>query len=363
MSKHLRKIFRTKNISTSLILSLYFLFPTHSFSAAPSTTPGATQSPQFHTDIYSINSIIQEIQKDREKQKPSRVVSLRERYSHKRKSTLKTTGFTPVDQRPFFDIPVTYNQRVKKWIKYFQGPARSWYKSRLERSHKYLPLMKSALREKNLPQDLAYLSMIESGFSPHATSSAQAVGYWQFISSTAHRYGLKTEWWLDERRDFVKSTQAAASYLGDLYKIFGSWYLTAAAYNMGEGKMQRLIQKHHTKNFWILSQKSDFPEETRNYIPKLLAALLIAKAPKLYGFREIKPMSPYSYDYFHAPGGTDLDTLSKYLNLNKARLKSLNPELIEGFVPEFIKSHRIRIPRGMFTQVSKYMRQLDQRQL
>lgn len=264
--------------------------------------------------------------------------------------------YSPVDQRPFFDIPVTYNDKVKYWIKYFQGPGRKWFHKWLERSHAYLPLMKSTLASRNLPQDLAYVAMIESGFSPHAVSTASAVGYWQFIKSTAKRYDLEVTWWLDERRDHQKSTVAAARYLGDLYKLFGSWYLTAAAYNMGEGRTGRLIKKYGTKNFWVLSQKRDFPKETREYIPKLLAAVLISKAPKLYGFTNIEPKDPYSFDYFHVPGGTDLMNLAKYLNIDHEKLNRLNPELLKSFVPSFIKSHRIRIPKGSSAKVSTYLR-------
>src|SRR5262249_43899319 len=158
--------------------------------------------------------------------------------------------FTPVDTSPYFDIPITYNTKVKWWINYFQTTGRRWFRTWLERSNAYLPQMQKTLAQKGLPQDLAYVAMIESGFSPHAISTAEAVGYWQFITPTANRYGLKTTWWLDERRDFNKSTGAAARYLGDLFRQFGSWYLTASAYNMGEGRMQRLVNRYNTKNYW-----------------------------------------------------------------------------------------------------------------
>lgn len=264
--------------------------------------------------------------------------------------------FAPVDQKPFFDIPVTYNQKVRYWINYFQGPGKKWFRTWIERSNAYLPLMQASLAKQNLPQDLAYVAMIESGFSPHAISSASAVGYWQFIQTTANRYGLKTNWWIDERRDHQKSTYAAGKYLGDLYRMFGSWYLTAAAYNMGEGRTNRLIKKYGTKNFWELSNQRDFPSETRDYIPKLLAAVLISKAPKLYGFHNLQLKDPYSYDYFHVPGGTDLMNLAQYLKIDHKTLERLNPELLKGFVPSFVDSHRIRIPKGMSSKASSYLR-------
>jgi membrane-bound lytic murein transglycosylase D len=264
--------------------------------------------------------------------------------------------FTPVDASPYFDIPITYNTKVKWWINYFQTGGRRWFKLWLERSNAYLPIMQKMLAARGMPQDLAYVAMIESGFSSQATSTAEAVGYWQFIAPTANRYGLKTTWWLDERRDFTKSTTAAASYLGDLFKQFGSWYLTAAAYNMGEGRTQRLVRKYNTKNYWILSKRGDFPEETKHYIPKLLAAMLIAKAPKLYGFHDLRLKEPYRYDYFNVPGGTDLMNLAKFTGIESNQMLQLNPELLKGFVPTSIRSHRIRIPKGTTNKVSDFVR-------
>ncbi len=265
-------------------------------------------------------------------------------------------SFTPVDNSPYFDLPVTYNTKVKWWINYFQTSGRRWFRTWMERSHAYLPQMQKVLADRGMPQDLAYVAMIESGFSAKATSTASAVGYWQFIMPTANRYGLKTNWWIDERRDFAKSTTAASRYLSDLFRQFGSWYLTAAAYNMGEGRTQRLVNKHGTRNFWILSKRPDFPEETRQYIPKLLAAMLIAKAPKLYGFHEMKPQAPYRYDYFNVPGGTDLINMASFMKIDSAELLKLNPELLKGFVPSFVPSHRIRIPQGQQSKVSQFVR-------
>lgn len=264
--------------------------------------------------------------------------------------------FTPVDSSPYFDIPVTYNTKVKWWINYFQTTGQKWFRVYLERSHAYLPQMQRVLAARGMPQDLAYVAMIESGFSSHAISSADAVGYWQFTAPTATRYGLRTTWWLDERRDFTKSTTAASRYLGDLFHQFGSWYLTAAAYNMGEGRMQKLVNKYRTRNYWILSKRPDFPDETRQYIPKLLAAMLIAKAPKLYGFHDLNFQQPYHYDYFNVPGGTDLFNLAHYLGVSSEQLVRLNPELVKGFVPQFVRSHRIRIPKGLQPKVSQFIR-------
>lgn len=264
--------------------------------------------------------------------------------------------FAPVDQGPNFDIPVTYNAKVRWWINNFQTGGRKWFRTWMERSNAYLPKMQGLLRERGLPQDLAYVAMIESGFSSQAVSTASAVGYWQFIQPTANRYGLATTWWLDERRDFTKSTAAAAHYLGDLFRIFKTWYLTAAAYNMGEGRLRRLIEKYDTRSYWALSMQPDFPQETREYIPKLLAAMFISKAPKLYGFDQLNLRSLEAYEYFFIPGGTDLVNLARYMGVSSELLLGLNPELTRGFVPSHVKSHLIRIPKGLSARVSSYLR-------
>jgi membrane-bound lytic murein transglycosylase D len=307
-------------------------------------SPGLSSMVQAQTiaenDVAGFAAIVQKMAKEK---KPKRI-------------TLGASTFTPVDNSPYFDLPVTYNTKVKWWINYFQTSGRKWFKTWLERSHAYLPQMQKVLAKQGMPQDLAYVAMIESGFSSGATSTAEAVGYWQFITPTANRYGLRTTWWLDERRDFTKSTTAASKYLSDLFRQFGSWYLTAAAYNMGEGRTAKLVRRYGTRNYWLLSKRTDFPEETRQYIPKLLAAMLIAKAPKLYGFHEVNPQLPYSYDYFSVPGGTDLPNLARFIGVDSRALLKLNPELVRGFVPAFVSSHRIRIPRGQQSKVSQFVR-------
>ena len=245
-----------------------------------------------------------------------------------------------------FDIPVTYNKAVKFWITYFQTSGRPYFKSWLERSSRYMPEIQDELQRARLPQDLAYLAMIESGFSSHAVSNASAVGLWQFMQPTGHRYGLRTDWWLDERRDPAKSTRAAIGYISDLYRLFGSWYMVAASYNMGEGGLKRLVNRYQTNNFWQLADMGVLPKETRNYVPKIIAAMLISKAPGLYGFRDLDYHSPEAYDSFNAPGGTDIGLLANSLGVSPRYLRDLNPELIRGFIPRGVGSYRIRVPRG-----------------
>ena len=143
-----------------------------------------------------------------------------------------------------FDLPVTYNKKVSRWVAHYQGPGNRWFRTWLQRSYKYMPFIQAELKKAGLPLDLAYMVMIESGFAPNAVSHASAVGPWQFIEATGSRYGLNKNWWLDERRDLKKSTLAAIRYIKDLHAEFGSWYLVAASYNMGENGLRRKIKKH-----------------------------------------------------------------------------------------------------------------------
>lgn len=257
---------------------------------------------------------------------------------------------------PFvFDIPVTYNQQVAKWILYFQTKGNKWFREYLERSSKYLPFIQNELKMSGLPTDLAYMVMIESGFSSTAVSTANAVGPWQFVEGTANRYGLKKKWWLDERRDFRKSTRAAIKYIKDLYSEFGSWYLVAASYNMGENGLRRQIQKNKTSDYWSLVKKKALPEETQNYVPKILAAMLISKSPNLYGFRSLQRREPLNYDYVQVPGGTDLESLADALGVTRKSLKDLNSELLVGYVPRQVENHVIRVPSGAGPMISQFL--------
>jgi membrane-bound lytic murein transglycosylase D len=255
-----------------------------------------------------------------------------------------------------FDLPVTYNKSVSKWIAYYQGSrGNKWFREWLQRSYKYLPMIQEELKYAGLPSDLAYMVMIESGFAPNAISSADAVGPWQFIEATGSRYGLSKTWWLDERRDFKKSTMAAIRYLKDLYSEFGSWYLVAASYNMGEAGLRRQIKKYGTKDYWSLINLNALPQETQEYVPKILAAMLIAKAPNLYGFRDIERMDPLEYDVVDVPGGTDLGPLADHLGITRKSLKDLNAELYLGYIPRQVERHGIRVPKGAAQIVSSYV--------
>jgi len=264
-----------------------------------------------------------------------------------KKQTHKTDHF-------IFDLPVTYNKKVSQWISFFQSRGKNFFRDWLEKSTKYMPLLQSELKNAGLPTDLAYMVMIESGFSPHAISTASAVGPWQFIESTGKNYGLKKNSWLDERRDLKKSTQAAIRYLKDLNREFGSWYLVAASYNMGENGLRRQIKKHGTRDYWELVRRGALPQETQDYVPKILAALMIAKAPNLYGFRSIDAQYPLQYETVWAPAGTDIDQLADHLGITRKAMKDLNAELILGYIPKQVAGHHIRVPLGSMSVARQF---------
>ncbi len=263
-------------------------------------------------------------------------------------------GQTVAADEVFFDFPVVENEKVHYYIDYFTGPAKTVLSRWLERSGRYLPLMRQTFAEEGLPQDLAYLALVESGFNNRAYSWAHAVGPWQFIGSTGRLYGMESDWWRDERRDFEKSTRAAARFLKDLYARFdGDWYLAVASYNAGPGKIQRAVEKYDSHDFWELSRHPFLATETKNYVPKLLAVLLIAKEPEKYGFTDLAYQEPLAFDTVQIPTPTDLETVAKYCESSYEELKELNPELKRWCTPPGERNYALRIPAGTKEQFEK----------
>ena len=255
------------------------------------------------------------------------------------------------------DIPLDDHPEVDKWIRYFTDRGRDYMQIYLQRSSRYLPIMKSVLRENDLPVNLVYVALIESGFSSKALSYANAVGYWQFIYGTGKRYGLKIDGFVDERKDFILSTRAAAQYFKDLYSLFGSWHLALAAYNCGEYRVNRAVLRHYNRDFWYLSSKKALPAETRNYVPKLIAAIRIAKDPQKYGFYDIDFQPLLSYETIEADQGLSLKKLSQRAGLDYDLLKSLNPSYKGEYIPIYQKSAKVRVPVGAASKVKSALNQ------
>jgi membrane-bound lytic murein transglycosylase D len=235
---------------------------------------------------------------------------------------------------------------VEGFILYFQTVIREKFSNWLAQSSKYTPLMRSVLQENGLPEDLVYLSLIESGFNPYAYSRSKAVGLWQFIAPTGKRYGLKVNAWVDERRDPEKSTLAAALYLRDLYDLFECWYLAAAGYNAGEGKIARGMKRYRTEDFWELTKHRFLKRETKDYVPQMIAAALIAKNPEGYGFENIEYEEPLCYDKVKVPEATDLRSVAKACEVSVEDLRDLNPELLRVYTPPNVSDYEMKIPCG-----------------
>jgi hypothetical protein len=219
--------------------------------------------------------------------------------------------FTADGNQVNFDVPIQFNSQVKAYVVYFSTKRKGVIQRQLNRSTRYLPMIKKIFREYGLPDDLAYLAMVESGFNPNATSPAGAKGMWQFIKGTGRRYGLVINGQVDERLDPGKSTRAAARYLRDLYDQFGSWYLAAASYNCGEKRVQRELRKSNYKNFWQLSAHRCLPDETKNYVPQMIAATIIAKNPAKFGFKNPSGLQPFTDERIEFASNNDLPPAEK----------------------------------------------------
>lgn len=249
-----------------------------------------------------------------------------------------------LDLKPY-NIPMVLNDSVENHLEYFKTRGREVFQRWLDRSARYIPLMKDIFREKNLPEDLVYVAMIESGFNPYAVSWAKAVGPWQFMPATGKLYGLKIDWWIDERKDPIKSTQAAAEHLKDLHNLFGSWPLALASYNAGAGKVQRAVLRTRSDDFWDLKASRYIRKETKNYVPKYMAATIIAKNPEAYGFT-VSGFDPFKFDEVIIEESTDLRLIARCAECSYEDIKELNPEIKRWVTPPHYSHYTLRLPAG-----------------
>jgi len=254
---------------------------------------------------------------------------------------------------PSLELPVEVNERVDAWIQRFLTEQRPTLQAFLSRESLYGPMIRAKLRERGMPEDLLYMAMIESGFSSGATSPVEASGLWQFMGPTARDYGLEIGTYVDERRDPVRATDAALDYLAELHERFGSWYLAAAAYNAGPNRVARSLRRYDDTGsgdgelFWEIVD--DLPTETRHYVPKLLAATLLAKRAEEYGF-EVEKIETYEFDRVWVPGETSLERISRAVDASPSLLRGLNPHLVRGVTPPGT-SYGVRVPPGSVPQV------------
>lgn len=249
--------------------------------------------------------------------------------------------------RTAHDIDIPQNDRVLSAVELLQGRLHDYVQESLVRGAKYLPMIQNVFRAEGLPLDLAFIPIIESGFKTNALSRASAKGPWQFMIPTAKDHGLKTDWFIDERSDFEKSTVAAAKYLKMLAKMFDNdWHLVLAAYNGGQGRVQRAMQRAGTENFWSLTQTQKFlPKETREYVPLILAAMVVGRNPAQYGF-ELVTADALAYDKVPVPKPIDLRRVAEWTGASLDEIQSLNPELRRGITPIRYNDYEIKVPPG-----------------
>jgi len=244
------------------------------------------------------------------------------------------------------DLPIELNERVLNAVKFFQtARGQRILETGLRRAGRYREMITSTLREQGLPADLIYVAQAESAFQPHARSRARAVGLWQFVKFRGQEYGLQVDWWIDERRDPVKSTRAAARHLRDLYQQFGDWYLVMAAYNCGPGCVTRAKARGGT-DYWDMIERRLLPRETRNYVPIILAVTLMAKEPERYGI-DVIPDPPAAYDAVPISRPVDLRSVAEALGMEVETLREMNPHVLRGVTPPDRDDFMLYVPPGM----------------
>ncbi len=245
-----------------------------------------------------------------------------------------------------FDFPVTWNKQTAMWVKFFTTRGRNHFINYTQRAGRYAPVLSKIMADNGLPRDLIYLAMAESGFQNHARSWAKAVGPWQFMPATGKNFGLNIDWYVDERRDPLKATIAAANYLKMLHGLFGSWELAAAGYNAGEGKVGRAIRMYKTKDFWQMSKGRYLRPETKNYVPKIMALAIIGKNLEVFGFNEINFEKALDYEEIVVKGNADLYEVAEVLELDFEEVKRYNPEITRWQIPPYLENYALKVPVG-----------------
>jgi membrane-bound lytic murein transglycosylase D len=245
-----------------------------------------------------------------------------------------------------FDFPITWNKQTAMWVKFFTTRGRNHFINYTQRAGRYAPVLSKIMADNGLPRDLIYLAMAESGFQNHARSWAKAVGPWQFMPATGKNFGLNIDWYVDERRDPLKATIAAANYLKTLHGLFGSWELAAAGYNAGEGKIGRAIRMYKTKDFWQMSKGRYLRPETKNYVPKIMALAIIGKNLNVFGFNEINFERALDYEEIVVKGNADLYEVAEVLELDFEEVKRYNPEIVRWQIPPYLENYALKVPVG-----------------
>ena len=257
-----------------------------------------------------------------------------------------------------FDIPVVLNDDVLRLLNFYQNRGREIMEQGLKRSGMYVPLFREIFREEGVPLDLVYMAHVESHFKPNAYSRAKARGLWQFMLGTGKMYGLRQDWWIDERSDIVKSTHAAAQHLRDLYERFGDWHLAMAAYNVGSRRIDRVHRRYgKTLDYWAMVKRRMLPRETRSFVPSILAAVIIFRNPERYGFW-VEPDPPLQFETIDLDEQVDLRVVAEEIDVQVADLFALNPELRRGITPFHDDDYQLKVPLGKADLLKKRLANL-----
>ena len=257
-----------------------------------------------------------------------------------------------------FDIPVVLNDDVLRLLNFYQNRGREIMEEGLKRSGRYVPLFREIFREEGVPLDLVYMAHVESHFKPNAYSRAKARGLWQFMLGTGKVYGLRQDWWIDERSDIVKSTHAAAQHLRDLYERFENWDLAMAAYNVGSRRIDRVRRRYgKTLDYWTMVKRKMLPRETRSFVPSILAALIIFRNPERYGFW-VEPDPPLQFETIDLKEQVDLRVVAEEIDVPVAELFALNPELRRGITPFHDDDYKLKVPLGKADLLEKRLANL-----
>ena len=276
----------------------------------------------------------------------------------------KTREAVTEDMASFGSFPIALNARVLSYVEAFQGSLRPFLTDGLTRAGRYMPMIERVFREEGVPLELAWVPLIESAFKPSAKSRVSAQGVWQFMVPTARDFGLRYDWFIDERSDPEKSTIAAARYLKMLNKIFdGDWSLALASYNGGQGRVQRAVRSSGLNDFWDLTRTSTYlPRETREYVPMIMAAMVIAKNPAKYGF-DLKPAEPLAYDKVKVPGAVDLRKVAEWADVSVDDIETLNPELRRWTTPVNYPGYELKVPAGRGATLQQRLAKADPAEL
>jgi membrane-bound lytic murein transglycosylase D len=295
------------------------------------------------------------------KSEPAAIDELLTEAMFERPKAAATTAQTVADDlaRNQYDLKIPPTEKVLSYVELFQGRLHDFMEAGLERSLRYLPMIRKVFAEEGVPLDLAYVPLIESAFKNTALSRASARGMWQFMPGTGREHGLDQTWFLDERADPEKATHAAARYLKTLYNFFdGDWILALASYNSGPGRVQSAIRRAKSADYWKLTASTRYlPRETREYVPMIMAATIIAKNPSLYGF-EVGSNAPVAYERVTVPNALDLKIVAEWIGVSVEELRDLNPELRRTTTPMI--GHELKVPLGTAATLQSKLASMDQ---